>query len=137
MAITWDAEADAKLLVGIVTTSNTAIDFEKLAEFMGQGKYPPTAFLLKRNLASYCTVSALRHRIQRIKEKAGLTNAKGVAPKSPSTPKTKRSTPMKATKSAPKNTPKRKSAVSKDTEQTDEQHVKSEPEEFDHDRYLA
>ncbi|CAI7613564.1 unnamed protein product [Penicillium pancosmium] len=136
MAITWDAEADAKLLVGIVTTSNTAIDFEKLAEFMGQGKYPPTAFLLKKT-SLHCTVSALRHRIQRIKEKAGLTNAKGAVPKSPSTPKTKRSTPMKATKSTPKNTPKRKSAISKDTEQTDEQLVKSEPEKFDHDGYLA
>ncbi|KAJ5989197.1 hypothetical protein N7481_004407 [Penicillium waksmanii] len=125
MTITWNAEADAKLLVGIITTSNTAIDFEKVAEFMGQGKYPPTV--------------ALKHRIQRIKEKAGLTSSKSAIPKSPSTPKTKRSTPRKATKSTPKNTPKRNSAALKNTEQTDEQIVKSEPEpeKFDHDGYLA
>lgn len=74
-------------------------------------------------------MSALKHRVQRIKEKAGLANSKGATPKSLSTPKTKRSTSMKAAKS----TPKRKSALTKG-EQIDE---KIKPEKLDHDDYLA
>ncbi|KAL4890505.1 hypothetical protein BDV59DRAFT_204220 [Aspergillus ambiguus] len=54
MGITWNDQADARLLVGIVTTTPAKLDFKALAEFMGPE----------------CTVSAIQHRIQRLREKA-------------------------------------------------------------------
>ncbi|KAJ1714823.1 hypothetical protein AFCA_001395 [Aspergillus flavus] len=54
MPINWtDPQADAKLLVGIITLHNVKLDYKALAEYMGQG----------------CTSSAIQHRVQRIKEK--------------------------------------------------------------------
>ncbi|OGM45710.1 AT hook motif protein [Aspergillus bombycis] len=54
MPINWtDPQADAKLLVGIITLHNVKLDHKALAEFMGQE----------------CTASAIQHRVQRIKDK--------------------------------------------------------------------
>ncbi|KOS38832.1 hypothetical protein ACN38_g10357 [Penicillium nordicum] len=54
MTITWNEKADAKLLAGIIAISPSSIDFNALAEYMGDG----------------VTVSALRHRIARLRAKA-------------------------------------------------------------------
>ncbi|KAJ9485558.1 hypothetical protein VN97_g7805 [Penicillium thymicola] len=53
MTITWNEKADAKLLAGIIATNPTPIDFNALAEYMGDG----------------VTVSALRHRVTRLRAK--------------------------------------------------------------------
>ncbi|PWY94920.1 hypothetical protein BO94DRAFT_571575 [Aspergillus sclerotioniger CBS 115572] len=53
MPMAWNETADAKLLVGILTTTNVKLDMHALANYMGPG----------------CTVSAVQHRIQRLKEK--------------------------------------------------------------------
>ncbi|KAF9886624.1 hypothetical protein FE257_011264 [Aspergillus nanangensis] len=54
MGITWNEQTDAKLLVGILTTSNVKFDHKALAEFIGPE----------------CTTSAVQHRIQRLKVRA-------------------------------------------------------------------
>ncbi|GFF35292.1 hypothetical protein IFM51744_02738 [Aspergillus udagawae] len=51
MPITWDHEADAKLLLRIFTTSNINLDYEDLAKHMGPD----------------CTIIAIRSRIQRLR----------------------------------------------------------------------
>ncbi|PYH99945.1 hypothetical protein BO71DRAFT_393913 [Aspergillus ellipticus CBS 707.79] len=53
MPMTWNDTADAKLLIGILQTSPVKLEFAPLAEYMGPS----------------CTVSAIQHRIQRLKEK--------------------------------------------------------------------
>ncbi|GCB26646.1 hypothetical protein AAWM_09531 [Aspergillus awamori] len=63
MPMTWNETTDARLLVGILTTTNVKLDMHALAKFMGPG----------------CTVSAVQHRIQRLKDKVA------VAPTSTST----------------------------------------------------
>ncbi|KAE8388307.1 hypothetical protein BDV23DRAFT_185527 [Aspergillus alliaceus] len=52
MPIKWGEQADARLLVGIITLHSFKLDHKALAEFMGQD----------------CTASAIQHRVQRIKE---------------------------------------------------------------------
>ncbi|KAJ5591094.1 hypothetical protein N7450_005066 [Penicillium hetheringtonii] len=87
MPITWDSQADAKLLIGIVESST--INYQSVADFMGDG----------------CTVSAVKHRVQRLRERAshaGSGKTSTNPPKSPSTPKTKRSTSIKVSKAKPK-----------------------------------
>ncbi|RAH62091.1 hypothetical protein BO85DRAFT_474625 [Aspergillus piperis CBS 112811] len=57
MPMTWNEVTDAKLLVGILTTTNVKLDMHALAKFMGPG----------------CTVSAVQHRIQRLKDKVSTS----------------------------------------------------------------
>ncbi|GLA71732.1 hypothetical protein AtubIFM55763_002212 [Aspergillus tubingensis] len=63
MPMTWNETADARLLVGILTTTNVKIDMHALAKFMGPG----------------CTVSAVQHRIQRLKDKVSTSTPGGTA----------------------------------------------------------
>ncbi|KAJ5676088.1 hypothetical protein N7462_008985 [Penicillium macrosclerotiorum] len=69
MPMIWDDKADAKLLVGIIATG-TGVNYDALAEFMG----------------APCTVSAIKHRIARIKEKAEVSVALPRASPSKSSP---------------------------------------------------
>ncbi|KAJ5892220.1 AT hook motif protein [Penicillium subrubescens] len=76
MPMSWSPEADARLLIAIINTTSN-INWDAAASFLGED----------------CTVSAIKHRVARLKEKAGV----------PSTPrtkggKTKRTTSMKASK---------------------------------------
>ncbi|OJZ92470.1 hypothetical protein ASPFODRAFT_28240 [Aspergillus luchuensis CBS 106.47] len=57
MPMTWNEVTDARLLVGILTTTNVKLDMHALAKFMGPG----------------CTVSAVQHRIQRLKDKVSTS----------------------------------------------------------------
>ncbi|KAJ5104147.1 hypothetical protein N7532_004676 [Penicillium argentinense] len=88
MPITWDTQADAKLLAGIVATSSPAINYQAVADYIGDG----------------CTISALKHRIQRIKERAGITgnprsaSGSGASKTSPVASKVKHTTTSKVTK---------------------------------------
>ncbi|PWY86891.1 hypothetical protein BO70DRAFT_427886 [Aspergillus heteromorphus CBS 117.55] len=65
MPMSWNETADAKLLIGILHTSSVKLDFAALAQYMGPD----------------CTVSAVQHRIQRLKDKvsagAGTDSASG------------------------------------------------------------
>ncbi|PYI03798.1 hypothetical protein BO78DRAFT_421240 [Aspergillus sclerotiicarbonarius CBS 121057] len=69
MPMNWNDTADAKLLVGILATTNVKLDMNALASYMGSG----------------CTVSAVQHRIQRLKEKVVASTAvtTGSAPGTP------------------------------------------------------
>ncbi|CAI7647057.1 unnamed protein product [Penicillium discolor] len=78
MTITWNEKADAKLLAGILATSSTPIDFNALAEYMGDG----------------VTVSAVRHRVTRLRAKGEEDGDVG----SPVVKKRQRRTPKKSTK---------------------------------------
>ncbi|RAL02418.1 uncharacterized protein BO80DRAFT_443729 [Aspergillus ibericus CBS 121593] len=69
MPMNWNDTADAKLLVGILATTNVKLDMPALASYMGPG----------------CTVSAVQHRIQRLKEKVGASTA-AAASSAPGTP---------------------------------------------------
>ncbi|CAI7625610.1 unnamed protein product [Penicillium viridicatum] len=80
MTITWNGKADAKLLAGILATNPNPIDFNALAEYMGDG----------------VTVSALRHRITRLRAK-GEEDGNVTSPVSPEK-KRRRSTPKKPAK---------------------------------------
>ncbi|KAJ5093114.1 hypothetical protein N7456_008975 [Penicillium angulare] len=68
MTINWDTKADAKLMSAFTQTGS--VDYEAVAKYMGDG----------------CTVSAVKHRIARLRDKAGITNPRG-ARKSSGTPK--------------------------------------------------
>ncbi|OOF95896.1 hypothetical protein ASPCADRAFT_5225 [Aspergillus carbonarius ITEM 5010] len=77
MPMVWNEAADAKLLVGILATTNAKLDMHALASYMGTG----------------CTVSAVQHRIQRLKEKvvaststSTTTAAAAAADSTPNTP---------------------------------------------------
>ncbi|OJI86900.1 hypothetical protein ASPTUDRAFT_188249 [Aspergillus tubingensis CBS 134.48] len=63
MPMTWNETNDARLLVGILTTTNVKLDMHALANFMGPG----------------CTVSAVQHRIQRLKDKVSTSTPGGTA----------------------------------------------------------
>ncbi|KAF7118535.1 hypothetical protein CNMCM5793_008065 [Aspergillus hiratsukae] len=79
MPMTWSHEADAKLLLGILTTSNVEPDYEALAKYMGPE----------------CTVYAIQHRIRKLKTDAGATGVDGDS-SVPATPeKRKRGRPKK------------------------------------------
>ncbi|KAJ5427243.1 hypothetical protein N7465_002313 [Penicillium sp. CMV-2018d] len=80
MTITWNEKADAKLLAGILATNPNPIDFNALAEYMGDG----------------VTVSALRHRVTRLRAK-GEEDGNVTSPVSPEK-KRRRGTPKKAAK---------------------------------------
>ncbi|PLB45246.1 hypothetical protein P170DRAFT_479765 [Aspergillus steynii IBT 23096] len=54
MPMNWNDQADARLLVAILQTMTGKLDTAAIAKHMG----------------TECTVSAIQHRIQRIKEKA-------------------------------------------------------------------
>ncbi|KAJ5584686.1 uncharacterized protein N7459_004486 [Penicillium hispanicum] len=82
MAITWDSEADAKLAVGLATLSK--VDWEALAKFMGND----------------CTPGALKHRISRLRARAGVT---GSSPKANRVQKAK--SPKKVKKPKKEQTP--------------------------------
>ncbi|KAE8152431.1 hypothetical protein BDV25DRAFT_137880 [Aspergillus avenaceus] len=71
MPIAWTAEADAKLLVAIISTSKMKIDLKAVAAFMGPE----------------CTVSSVQHRINRIKDKVKDPNAASSAEASPEKPR--------------------------------------------------
>ncbi|CEJ56671.1 hypothetical protein PMG11_02872 [Penicillium brasilianum] len=78
MPMTWNPESDARLLIAIISTTPN-INWEAAALFMGKD----------------CSISALKHRVARLKDKAGLPvtpRAKG------SKTSTKRATPMKSSK---------------------------------------
>ncbi|OOQ91615.1 hypothetical protein PEBR_08805 [Penicillium brasilianum] len=83
MPMTWNPESDARLLIAIISTTAN-INWEAAAIFMGKD--------LKRK---DCSISALKHRVARLKDKAGLPvtpRAKG------SKTSTKRATPMESSK---------------------------------------
>ncbi|EAW08476.1 uncharacterized protein ACLA_032110 [Aspergillus clavatus NRRL 1] len=78
MPMTWSPEADAKLLIGILNTSNVKLDLDALAKWMGPE----------------CTVYAIQHRIRKLQEKANSGSPGGdSAPASPE--KRKRGRPRK------------------------------------------
>ncbi|KAJ5607842.1 hypothetical protein N7537_004461 [Penicillium hordei] len=79
MTISWNEKTDAKLLAGILATSPTAIDFNALAEYMGDG----------------VTVSAVRHRVTRLRAK-GEEDGNVTSPVSPVVKKRQRRTPKKS-----------------------------------------
>ncbi|KAJ5267635.1 hypothetical protein N7478_010443 [Penicillium angulare] len=68
MTITWDSKADAKLMSAFTQTGS--VDYDAVAKYMGDG----------------CTVSAVKHRIARLRDKAGISNLRG-GRKAPGTPK--------------------------------------------------
>ncbi|KGO46806.1 hypothetical protein PEX1_076800 [Penicillium expansum] len=113
MKITWNEQADAKLLAGILATTPTPIDFRALAEYMGDG----------------VTVSAVRHRVTRLRAKAEANDGSGTsAPASPVANKRQRATPKKsakatASKSKEAVTESGEGPVPKD-EETDDEDVK-------------
>ncbi|KAJ5502534.1 hypothetical protein N7463_005408 [Penicillium fimorum] len=86
MKISWNEKADAKLLAGILATSPTPIDFNALAEYMGDG----------------VTACAVRHRITRLRAKAAeMNDGRGTsAPASPVAKKRQCSTTKKSAKAA-------------------------------------
>ncbi|KAJ5155892.1 hypothetical protein N7492_008695 [Penicillium capsulatum] len=88
MPVKWDAQADAKLLVGVFATSNQAVDYHALAEFMGEG----------------VTVNAVRLHIRTLKEKAGIPNTPIKGASKDAKPATKAS-PVKRKRTTPANTP--------------------------------
>ncbi|KAF4220977.1 hypothetical protein CNMCM8980_002855 [Aspergillus fumigatiaffinis] len=82
MPMTWDHETDAKLLLGIIATSNVKPDYEALAKYMGPD----------------CTVYAIQHRIRKLKTDAGAVTTADVDSSTPATPeKRKRGRPKKDT----------------------------------------
>ncbi|KAJ5790876.1 uncharacterized protein N7518_007887 [Penicillium psychrosexuale] len=87
MKVTWNDKADAKLLAGILATNPTPIDFNALAEYMGDG----------------VTACAIRHRVARLRAKAAeMNDGSGTSsPASPVTRKRQRRTPKKSAKAAP------------------------------------
>ncbi|KAJ5211511.1 uncharacterized protein N7498_003157 [Penicillium cinerascens] len=56
MTITWNTDADYKLITSLAASVGSSLQWDKVAELMGDG----------------CTVSALKHRITRLKEKVKL-----------------------------------------------------------------
>ncbi|KAJ9295270.1 hypothetical protein DTO271G3_6093 [Paecilomyces variotii] len=67
MPMSWNAEADARLLVAIIAVGNVKMDYDKLSEYMGGD----------------CTAYAIQHRIRKLKEKAN-GKASGSTPNTPS-----------------------------------------------------
>ncbi|KAJ5373033.1 hypothetical protein N7517_005039 [Penicillium concentricum] len=86
MPISWNERADAKLLAGILAITHASIDFNALAEYMGDG----------------ATACAVRHRVTRLRAKAAeLNDGSGTsAPGSPVAKKRQRSTSKKSAKAA-------------------------------------
>ncbi|KAF4152063.1 hypothetical protein CNMCM8927_006681 [Aspergillus lentulus] len=82
MPMTWDHEADAKLLLRIFKTSNIKLDYEDLAKHMGPD----------------CTTIAIQRRIQRLKMDPRAGSAVNGDSSTPATPeKRKRGRPKKDT----------------------------------------
>ncbi|GAQ11555.1 hypothetical protein ALT_8876 [Aspergillus lentulus] len=82
MPMTWDHEADAKLLLRIFMTSNIKLDYEDLAKHMGPD----------------CTTIAIQRRIQRLKMDPRAGSAVNGDSSTPATPeKRKRGRPKKDT----------------------------------------
>ncbi|RHZ65665.1 uncharacterized protein CDV56_107690 [Aspergillus thermomutatus] len=80
MPMTWSHKADAKLFLGVLSTSNIKPDYEALAKYMGPD----------------CTVKAIQHRIGRLKTDAGVVVAADGDSSAPATPeKRKRGRPKK------------------------------------------
>ncbi|EAS30780.3 uncharacterized protein CIMG_06259 [Coccidioides immitis RS] len=107
MPMTWNAQADARLLLAIIKTS-PKIDLKAVVKHMG----------------NECTEKALRHRIGRLQSLAagdGETSAPTTPTKSPKTPKT-RAPVLRATHSS--SAGKRKATMKTD----DEPEVKKEGE---------
>ncbi|KAJ9273026.1 hypothetical protein DTO212C5_947 [Paecilomyces variotii] len=67
MPMSWNAEADARLLVAIIAVGNVKMDYDKLSEYMGGD----------------CTAYAIQHRIRKLKDKAN-GKASGSTPNTPS-----------------------------------------------------
>ncbi|PKX89753.1 uncharacterized protein P174DRAFT_378450 [Aspergillus novofumigatus IBT 16806] len=83
MPMTWDHEADAKLLLRIFTTSNIKLDYEDLAKHMGPD----------------CTTVAIQRRIQRLRMDPRAGSATNGDSSTPATPeKRKRGRPKKDAK---------------------------------------
>ncbi|KAJ0424176.1 hypothetical protein BJY00DRAFT_277243, partial [Aspergillus carlsbadensis] len=90
MPITWNAEAEARLLLGILDQlKGHRLDYKALAAYMGPGvttvKTPSRRSLLT---ALGCTVPALQQRLFKLRREAGIAgSARGQpAGSSPSTP---------------------------------------------------
>ncbi|KAL1848080.1 hypothetical protein Plec18167_008777 [Paecilomyces lecythidis] len=67
MPMTWNAEADARLLIAIIAVGNPKMDYDKLSDYMGGD----------------CTAYAIQHRIRKLKDKAN-GKAPGSTPNTPS-----------------------------------------------------
>ncbi|KAL3476806.1 hypothetical protein BJX99DRAFT_258140 [Aspergillus californicus] len=63
MPMIWNDQADAKLLMAIIAKSDAKLNWTAIAEYMGPD----------------CTISALQHRVQRLKDRAktGTATTKG------------------------------------------------------------
>ncbi|GES58708.1 AT hook motif protein [Aspergillus terreus] len=85
MGINWNEQADARLLVGVLTTTHQKLDYKALAEFMGRD----------------CTVSAVQHRIQRLKEKIKMPPSDSGSVSASATP-TPTASPAKRGRGRPK-----------------------------------
>ncbi|KAL3461117.1 hypothetical protein BJX64DRAFT_289685 [Aspergillus heterothallicus] len=66
MPMVWNDQADAKLLVAIISTSNAKLNHAAIAEFMGSVNDSIANALLHQ---IDCTASSVQHRIQRLREK--------------------------------------------------------------------
>ncbi|KAL2853023.1 hypothetical protein BJX68DRAFT_265262 [Aspergillus pseudodeflectus] len=89
MPMVWNDQADAKLLLAIITMTTTKLNHAAIAEFMGPE----------------CTASAVQHRIQRVKEKAKNDPALGNNATEGGTPEKKRSRVRKSAASTDENAP--------------------------------
>ncbi|EEP79283.1 predicted protein [Uncinocarpus reesii 1704] len=112
MPITWNAQADARLLVAIMRTA-PKIDLKAVAEYMGDD----------------VTEYALQHRFRKLKKLADGDG--GEAGSAPTTPSKSPKTPVKSRSAVSKSTPstsarKRKAVVKPDMDE-DESVVKEEP----------
>ncbi|KAL2868723.1 uncharacterized protein BJX67DRAFT_35367 [Aspergillus lucknowensis] len=91
MPIQWNDQADAKLLLAVISTSNAKLNYSAIAQYMGPGKSRPyldekTRIKLDQFIANSfpsrfllleCTVSSVQHRIQRLREKVKAYTAAG------------------------------------------------------------
>ncbi|KAG2027691.1 hypothetical protein GB937_000131 [Aspergillus fischeri] len=94
MPMTWDHEADAKLLLRIFATSNIKLDYEDLAKHMGPGTIKKQSLLTRMN--TDCTTIAIQRRIQRLRTDPRAGSATNGDSSTPATPeKRKRGRPKK------------------------------------------
>lgn len=109
MGINWNEQADARLLVGVLSTTHQKLDYRALAEFMGKN----------------CTVSAVQHRIKRLKEKI-KTPPSDSGSASASAPPTPTASPAKRGRGRPK----KNVAVAVEVEEPRAKKMKAEDENF-------
>ncbi|KAL4915795.1 hypothetical protein BDW62DRAFT_187964 [Aspergillus aurantiobrunneus] len=98
MPMVWNDQADAKLLVAIITKTDGRLNWASIAEYMGPE----------------CSASAVQHRVQRLKDKVKANNpipannggengSEGTGPITPTPEKRKRGRPTRIVPAANEN----------------------------------